>query len=436
MPTCAADPHPDMRSSDLVDNRKPATTRPLKRPVLVLGWISRIVVAIARSLREQGIPVDAATFVPSLISSQAIREFRRIPNPNLDPAGFVTGIRDYVRQRGHDMLIPADDQALVAITRHYADLNAHIYLACPPPEITTLVLDKASTLNVARECGIPIPKTKPISNSAELLESGSSMPFPWILKPSNKEMDVEEIKSLTISTEDQIGIKFPKIRQFAPPMLLQEFCAGSGVGIELLMHNGECRAVFQHRRLKEFPHTGGVSVTAISEQPNPELMDMARRLLQALDWEGPAMVEFKVDARDGRAVLMEVNGRYWGTIALPIMAGIDFPFYHWQLVHGEHPVVPERYVVGTRWRWTAGHLARLNGLLVAAKHSGAAREEAYNVLSNPSALVDAHAHDPLIAASDAMPAVLDLAHMLKYLAVSDLDALIKRLFRWARNNIC
>ena len=413
----------------LVENRKSVARRLLKRPVLVLGWISRIVVAVARSLQKRAIPVDAATFVPSLMSSRAIRELRIVPHPKHDPAGFVTCLHNFMRQGGHDMLIPADDQALMAITGHYADLNDHVRLACPPPEVTSLVLDKASTLQVAQKCGIPIPKTKLIFNSAELLESASSLPFPWILKPSRKEMNVEEIKSLTLSTKDQITFKFPRPRNFSPPMLLQEFCGGTGVGIELLIDKGECRAVFQHRRLKEFPYTGGVSVTAIAERPNVNLVDMARNLLQALGWEGPAMVEFKVDPEDGRAVLLEVNGRYWGTIALPIMAGMDFPFYHWQVVHGEQPLVPEHYAVGSRWRWTAGHLARFNGLLIAARRSRAAQEEVYHAFSDFSSFFDTDAVDPLAMASDPMPVVLDLAHIVKYLVASNVDALIKTVFR-------
>ena len=52
------------------------------------------------------------------------------------------------------------------------------------------------------------------------------------------------------------------------------------------------------------------------------------------------MVEFKVNPNDGSAVLMEVNGRYWGTISLPIFAGMDFPWYHWQVAHGERPEIP------------------------------------------------------------------------------------------------
>jgi predicted ATP-grasp superfamily ATP-dependent carboligase len=432
MQTCAADLLTDVHPSrfQVLENREFPTHRALKRPVLVLGWISRIVVAVARSLRKQGIPVDAATFVPSFISSRAIGEFRRVPHPNVDPAGFVSRIRDYMREGRHDTLIPADDQALMAVTHHYADLNAHVQLACPPPEITSLVLNKALTLQVAQKCGVPTPRSQVIFNSAELHDSVSTMPFPWILKPSKKEMSVEEVKSLTLSTRDQIALKFPKPQDFSPPMLLQEFCQGIGVGIELLIHDGVCRAVFQHRRLKEFPETGGVSVTAIAEQPNSELVDMARTLLRALSWEGPAMVEFKVDPVNGRVALLEVNGRYWGTLGLPIAAGMDFPFYHWQVLHGEQPSVPEKYSVGTRWRWTAGHLARLNGLLVAAWRSRAARSEVYKIFYSPSSFFDTEVDDPLVTTSDPMPAVFDLAHILRYLVASDIDSLIKGFFKW------
>src|SRR5262249_44329675 len=138
-------------------------------------------------------------------------------------------------------------------------------------------------------------------------------------------------------------------------------------------HQGKCIAVFQHRRLKELPHTGGFSVTAVAEAVNDNLLQSSLALLDALRWHGIAMVEYKVDA-DGRAVLMEVNGRYWGTISLPILAGLDFPLYHWQLVHGERPAIPERYAVGTRWRWTAGYLGRLYFLLAKARSSASARE--------------------------------------------------------------
>src|SRR5208282_1432568 len=105
------------------------------------------------------------------------------------------------------------------------------------------------------------------------------------------------------------------------------------------------------------------SVTAVAEHPDPALVEPSLALLRALQWEGVAMVEFKVRADGSNAVLMEVNGRYWGTISLPVSAGLDFPLYHWQVAHSEQPEIPQTYSADTKWRWTVGYLERLYHLL-------------------------------------------------------------------------
>jgi protein-tyrosine-phosphatase len=69
-------------------------------------------------------------------------------------------------------------------------------------------------------------------------------------------------------------------------------------------------------------------------------------------------VEFRHDAESGETALMEVNGRFWGSLPLNTAAGVDFPLYAWQLSQGITPVPPASYPVGLRVRWTAGSLGR------------------------------------------------------------------------------
>ena len=77
----------------------------------------------------------------------------------------------------------------------------------------------------------------------------------------------------------------------------------------------------------------------------------AVRLLRDINWHGPAQVEFKMDARTGRPVLMEVNGRFWGALALSVEAGVDFPHLACLLATGQAlPGVPD-YPVGLRYAW-------------------------------------------------------------------------------------
>lgn len=400
----------------------------LKRPVLILGWIPRIVVPVARSLHDNGVAVDVAHFASAPpIRSRAIREFRRIPRPDLARTEFVDQLTGFIRDGGHDMVIPTDDQTLTALTEHYDDFKGMLHIACPPPQITRRVLNKALTLEVAQKCGIRVPNTVVISNSAQLSGLVRSFPFPWILKPAGKETRVEETKSITLATADEVALKFPTACEFTPPLLLQEYCPGAGVGVEMLMHEGNCLAVFQHRRLKELPYTGGVSVSAVSEHPDPALVERSLALLRALHWEGVAMVEFKLNPNDGSAVLMEVNGRYWGTIALPICSGINFPFYHWQLVHGEAPVIPDKYAGGTKWFFMVGHMERLHGLLVAARRSRPARQELLlGAMQFPAEFSASTCHS-LFSMSDPIPALVGVPRAVKRLFLGDVKALLKRL---------
>jgi predicted ATP-grasp superfamily ATP-dependent carboligase len=333
------------------------------------------------------------------------------------------------------MIIPTDDQALTALTKHYDDFKKLICIACPPPRTTVLVLDKSRTLDIARECGIQTPKTKLISHSSQLLECFEDFSFPWIVKPAQKQSSVEDVKSLELKSPDEVRAEFSQDKAFSPPILLQEYCPGAGVGVELLMHEGNCLAAFQHRRVKELPYSGGVSVTAVAEPPSSELLEKCTALLRALEWEGPAMVEFKMHSDDHSAVFMEVNGRYWGTIALPIFAGINFPLYHWQILHGEAIAVPSSYTVGTRWRWIAGHVWRFHDLVLRARTSKSARRELRRSLSEWASPPESSIQDSLFFPSDPMPAVFDFMGVVKLLSLHDAKAVLRRLSTiWMRKN--
>ena len=368
--------------------------------------------------------MDVADFslAPS-IPSRAIRESIRIPRPDLARTEFVEQLRRFIRQGQHDMLIPTDDQTLTAATEHYDDFKDLLHIACPPPPITRLILNKASTLEIAKKCGIRVPKTVIVSSSAQFSDLVRDFPFPWVLKPSKKETRMEETKSYTVATADEIARRFSATREFTPALLLQEYIAGAGVGVEMLMHEGNCLAVFQHRRLKELPYTGGVSVMAVAEHPTPALVEFSLALLRALKWEGVAMVEFKV--HNGSAVLMEVNGRYWGTVSLPISNGMDFPWYQWQVAHGEQPMIPSEYSAGIKWRFTVGYLERLYGLLAAARYSATAPEELYESLIQLPEDFGIEVRDATFTLADPMPSVDLFLHATKYFVSHGVSALLK-----------
>src|SRR5882672_4247098 len=244
-----------------------------KAPVLVLGWIPRIVLAVARTLHRHGIPVDVADCMSNQpLRSRAIRHMFLLPDPSAAPHEFLRELHSLITKGGHDMLIPADDRSIAAIMDHYDELKQVIRIACPPPEIMQSVLNKTLTLQAAQRCGVRAPRTTVATNSTELLKLAGEIPFPWILKPAEKEKRGEEFTNCRLDNLEAVTRKYPEARRFAPPLLVQEYCEGGGVGIEVLLHEGQCLVAFQHRRLKEYPFGGGIAVTAVAEQPDPKLV--------------------------------------------------------------------------------------------------------------------------------------------------------------------
>jgi len=134
---------------------------------------------------------------------------------------------------------------------------------------------------------------------------------------------------------------------------------GPGTGVFLLCDRGRLLTAFAHRRLREKPPSGGVSVLSESVPLDRYLRDEAMSLLGPLGWHGVAMVEYKQDSRTGRHMLMEVNGRFWGSLQLAVDAGIDFPYLCYQLAIGQPVALPSAYRVGVKSRWLLGDLDHL-----------------------------------------------------------------------------
>ncbi|MGI0016455.1 MAG: ATP-grasp domain-containing protein, partial [Nitrososphaera sp.] len=106
--------------------------------------------------------------------------------------------------------------------------------------------------------------------------------------------------------------------------------------------------------------SGGVSVLSESI-PLPEPMtSYALRLLEHVGWHGVAMVEFKVEEDSGRPLLMEVNGRFWGSLQLAIDSGVNFPVLLYNLATRSEAGLPStEYRTGIRLRWLLGDLDHL-----------------------------------------------------------------------------
>jgi predicted ATP-grasp superfamily ATP-dependent carboligase len=144
-----------------------------------------------------------------------------------------------------------------------------------------------------------------------------------------------------------------------PLPLIQERVNGPGSGLFALCEHGNIRAAFAHRRIREKPPSGGVSVLREAIPVEPATLRYAEKLLSALNWHGVAMVEFKFDNADMTPKLMEINGRFWGSLQLAVDAGVDFPWLLYCMYQGKPMENNLAYRSGVKTRWFLGDVDHL-----------------------------------------------------------------------------
>jgi predicted ATP-grasp superfamily ATP-dependent carboligase len=259
----------------------------------------------------------------------------RYPPPAEAPEQAVAVLLRAARELSVDLIVPVTDEIILPLSEARALFAGVCRLALPGTQALATALDKRATLELAEGLDIPVPRTALVANTDEALAAAEDIGWPVVLKPQSSRVYRREQDP---KTGEQGKVAAFGVSYAAGPetlttqvgrlegrsgVLVQEYCTGTGIGIELLMDRGRPLAAFQHRRVREVPITGGASSYRDSVPLDPVLLDHAVRLLGALDWTGLAMVEFK--AGNTGHTLMEVNGRIWGSLPLAVKAGMDFP---------------------------------------------------------------------------------------------------------------
>ncbi len=334
--------------------------------VLVTDADQRAALAVVRSLGRAGYKVIVGgARRRSLAGASRYCSARMVlPDPLAEPATFAVEVIAAVAREKVDWLVPITEGSLLALLARRSELRECLL---PFADLATFqrVSDKAEVLRVAVEEGIAIP------GQAIIEAFGANLPhdlppFPLVIKPSRSvtASGAESRKHTVVHVADRRALDdaLAAIDASAYPLILQQRIVGPGIGIFLLVWDGTVRALFAHRRLREKPPSGGVSVYRESVAADPVLVERSRQLLARLDWRGVAMVEYKIDAATGTPYLMEINGRFWGSLQLAIDAGVDFPQLLLEVASGGGPATIPEWKIGVRSRWWWGEIDHLLAL--------------------------------------------------------------------------
>ncbi len=319
--------------------------------VLVLDGFWNKALAAVRSLGRQGVYVAAGEWTrlaPALFSRHCRRRFV-YPSAITHPAAFLAALEAELAAGGYDVLMPMELATQLLVTERRGRLEQFVRIPFADAEHARRVHDKGFLAAFAGRHGIRCPATVFPREPDEAAELGRELSYPVLVKPRQSSGGRGIIR---VERRADLARAYATVHARSPAPIVQEClpAGGEAIGVAVLMNfASEPRASFVYRRLREYPIAGGPSTLRESVW-RPEVAEVAERLLSGLGWVGVAMVEFKVDPRDGQPKLLEVNPRFWGSLHHAIVCGVDFPCLLTRLAMDGDIEPVANYRVGVRTR--------------------------------------------------------------------------------------
>lgn len=194
------------------------------------------------------------------------------------------------------------------------------FLIAPPPVLDSLN-DKEAVYLRGLELGLPVPQRY----------NGPPERYPVVVKPHcGERFGLKPWERYAIAaTPEEYRAALARMEKYDPFPIVQEQISGDGMGASLLLGpDGSLLRAICHRRVREYPITGGPSTCCVSVY-DQQRVETAYRLLQSFHFTGIAMVEFKGDC------ILEVNPRIWGSFPLTDCAGSSFAVSYARAAAGE-----------------------------------------------------------------------------------------------------
>lgn len=382
--------------------------------VLVLGDDTRAFLACVRSLGRAGIEVHAACCPSGAAArySRFLTTCHDLPPFGLPDGPWLPALQHLVETVGFDLVLPVADSTLVPLhtARDYL-ARPEIY-AIPSPAAFEAFFDKAKTTEMARSLGVPTPPESIVHSEAEVCAACADLGMPLFVKPRRSflpERPAEKFLVHCCKTEAVATETAMRLITLTGSAILQAPTPGHGVGIEVLARDGEILLSFAHLRLHE-PKSGGGSSFRMGIPVSPTLLSEVARMCRAVCYTGVAMFEYRIDQATEIHMLLEVNGRFWGSLPLAVTSGADFPRMLFDLLVNGHIGRIPCPRTGLRSRHLVNDFNWWLGLLRGREEGSFPRA----VLRETIALLDLHDRIDSLTLDDPRPAFEELRGIAHY----------------------
>jgi predicted ATP-grasp superfamily ATP-dependent carboligase len=322
-----------------------------KIPVIVTNAKSRIAYNIVRSLGQKGINVCTGDFVSCSMSfaSGYSKGHFRYPSPFQDQRAFIKCLHEKIDSIGDCVLIPVHEETFL-ISKFKDQIPQNCKMVIPSYDQILMAHNKDRWQNIARRLEIPIPETYDLDNLRQNSHFLRDLHYPILIKPRQggggwaiKEVESAKDLEIILSTESFGGL--PWGRYFC-----QEKVHGETHCVAMLFRQGELRGKIAYKQLREYPIAKGQATLRISIR-TAAAEEYFRRFLEKMAWHGVCQADFVIDRETQIPYLVDINPRFWGSLAQAIASGVDFPHLVYRMaIEGDvEPVTTFRTGITTRW---------------------------------------------------------------------------------------
>lgn len=323
-----------------------------KEIAIVTDGLWRKSISAIRSLGKKGIKVTVmgdSIFTTGMWSKFCYKK-KKCLTASRDVDKFGQGLLEAINSSpSKPVILPMEDASLIWCSNHRKQLDKLSYILLPPKKSLEIAENKKETMRFAIEHNIDCPKTFFPKSARELKKIIEQEKLnDYVIKPYSGSGS-----SGIIYWSESQNVDLDKHWKTFGPLILQERipAEGNGYGVSVLMdYNSDVVCYFGHKRLEQYPNSGGPSTQRIGYY-NKKMIDDSIRLLKSLHWVGIGMVEWKENKNTNKPVLMEINPRFWGSLELAIRSGVDFPYLYYQVAKGRKVKKITSYKTDIICRW-------------------------------------------------------------------------------------
>jgi protein-tyrosine-phosphatase/predicted ATP-grasp superfamily ATP-dependent carboligase len=319
----------------------------MKKPerALVIGDDTRSFLATVRSLGRGGIEVHAAPYnmrAPAL-SSRYITKIHRLPYYLNGGADWLKALQELIFKYKYNAIIPCEERSMLPLYKHQNELSPTCKIAIPNNRSYEAFFDKIKTRDLASQLGVPVARGRKMqqAETAEALLADLTLPVVYKQRKSYSWPELYVRTSVkVVENRSQLDNLLRAAKPDYANYFFEEMFPGCGLGVSVLCHQGQILQAFEHHRAHEYE---GSSYYRKSATLNADRLAAVSSMVKSVEYTGIAMFEFKLNEITDKWILLEVNARPWGSLPLPIAAGIDFPYRLYQLLVHCNKTGPKEY---------------------------------------------------------------------------------------------